>query len=456
MSVNEKEGRLSFKYRKSILFLIKTVYMGAMLAIFTYVWLTNYQEASFFRDGNFVVMAAYLLVQIVMTSVYGGFKVGVLRLPELTYSMVLATIITDIFMYIQFVLIARTILPIEPMGVMFFSQLIVIIIFSSLLNRSYFYLYPTREMLIVYKSSETLERFKQKISRVRERYKIVAQISEDTGISAVLDKVAKHNSIVILDLDANDRDTVLNFCYEQNKRAYIIPSVSDIFIRNSHDTQIFDTPVMLCKNRGPSNEQLIVKRIIDLVISSIALVVASPFFAIIALAIKICDKGPVFFKQERITKDERVFTLYKFRSMIEDADKDTDILMAKQDDPRITPVGKILRRFRLDEIPQLINILKGDMSLVGPRPERVELVAEYAAAIPQFNYRHKMRAGLTGLAQVNGLYNTSAYDKLLFDLMYMEQFSIFLDFKIIFMTFKVIFMSSKTEGNDDKTKNALG
>ena len=203
------------------------------------------------------------------------------------------------------------------------------------------------------------------------------------------------------------------------------------------------------RNRGLTFEQAIVKRIIDIVVSGIGLIIASPIMLICAIAIKLDDGGPILFRQNRITKDGKIFNIYKFRSMIVDADKD-GAKKAETDDDRITRVGKVIRMCRVDELPQLINVLKGDMSIVGPRPERIENVYEYTNKYPQFELRHKVKAGITGFAQLYGKYNTTPEDKLNMDLIYIETYSLLQDIKLMVLTFKILFMRESTEGFDHK------
>ena len=178
------------------------------------------------------------------------------------------------------------------------------------------------------------------------------------------------------------------------------------------------------------------------------MVVAAPIMLAVAAAIKLEDGGPVFYKQDRLTRGGREFKILKFRSMIVDAEKYAGAVLASGDDPRITRVGKVIRATRLDELPQLLNILKGDMSIVGPRPERKCLADEITKELPEFPYRLKVRGGLTGYAQIFGKYNTSAYDKLRLDLIYIENYSLLLDFKLIILTLRIIFSKDSTEGID--------
>ena len=225
-----------------------------------------------------------------------------------------------------------------------------------------------------------------------------------------------------------------------------MPKISDIIIRGAENMHYFDTPLLLARNDGLSVEQAVIKRTMDIIVSLAMLIITSPIFVLTALAIKLYDGGPVFFYQERCTKDGQVFSICKFRSMIVDAEKAGQSIPATERDPRITPVGALIRKVRIDELPQLLNILKGEMSLVGPRPERIEHVRLYSEKIPEFAYRMKVKGGLTGYAQVYGKYNTTAYDKLKLDLMYIQNYSLLLDIEILFKTVKILFEKESTEG----------
>ncbi|MDE6925375.1 MAG: sugar transferase [Acetatifactor sp.] len=222
--------------------------------------------------------------------------------------------------------------------------------------------------------------------------------------------------------------------------------MSDIIVKGTEVVNLFDSPLLLCKNIGLNFEQRIMKRLMDVVISGLGLVITSPIMLITAISIKCNDGGPVFFKQDRCTLNGKVFSIYKFRSMIVDAEKDGKSRPALEDDDRITKVGKIIRKTRIDELPQLLNILKGEMSFVGPRPERIEHIEKYCKEIPEFSYRLKMKGGLTGYAQVYGRYNTAAYDKLKMDLLYIVNYSVLMDIQIIFETVKILFKKESTEG----------
>ena len=198
------------------------------------------------------------------------------------------------------------------------------------------------------------------------------------------------------------------------------------------------------------------KRAIDIVVSLIAAIILSPIFLITAIAIKVTDHGPVFYKQVRLTKDGKEFKILKFRSMRVDAEKDgVARLSTGENDSRITPVGKIIRACRVDELPQLFNILKGDLSIVGPRPERPEIASQYCEDMPEFALRLQAKAGLTGYAQVYGKYNTTPYDKLTMDLMYIAHPSIIEDLKIMLATVKILFLPESTEGVAEGSATAM-
>ena len=259
-----------------------------------------------------------------------------------------------------------------------------------------------------------------------------------------------HSNVILGDIAAAKREKVLNYCFENNRRIYILPTVQDIMLNSAAVTQIGDTMALLCRNRPMTMEQMAIKRLADILISAIALIVLSPVLAIVALLIKLYDGGPVLFRQDRYTRNNEIFTLVKFRSMIVDAEKD-GAQFTVPGDKRITPIGKFIRATRIDELPQLINVLKGDMSIVGPRAERLENADAYTEMMPEFRYRTKVKAGLTGYAQVYGKYNTSFEDKVRMDLYYIENYSLFMDFKLLLYTIKVIFMKESTEGFENET-----
>jgi exopolysaccharide biosynthesis polyprenyl glycosylphosphotransferase len=299
-------------------------------------------------------------------------------------------------------------------------------------------------MLLVY-GAYSPDRLIRKIQTREDRYDIQNTVSIDTDIEQIKLQILENGNVVLTDIPAEIRNELLKFCFDHNVRCYCVPKISDIMVRSAASIHLLDTTLLLFRNMGLTGDQKLVKRLFDIVASLIAIVIASPFMLIIAAAIRLYDGGPALFTQERLTENGKIFKLYKFRSMRVD-DGNGAYIMTRKDDDRITLVGKIIRNIHFDELPQLFNILKGDMSFVGPRPECPKLAEEYRQIIPQFHYRLKVKAGLTGYAQVYGKYNTTPYDKLKLDLHYIENYSFLLDMKLMLLTFKILFQKENTEG----------
>lgn len=278
-------------------------------------------------------------------------------------------------------------------------------------------------------------------------------ISIDEGYDRICSTVVNFDAVMLNDVPAQIRNDILKFCYQNEIRVYVAPKLTDVIMRGAKDVTLFDTPIFLVKGTGLTITQKAVKRLMDIVLCLIAMIVAAPIMLVVAIAIKIEDRGPVFYKQKRTTRYGETFDILKFRSMIVDAEKAGISIPATGHDPRITKVGRVIRAMRIDELPQILNILKGDMSIVGPRPERVEHVEEYTRKIPEFEYRLKVKGGLTGYAQIYGKYNTGAYDKLRMDLLYIENYSILLDIKLILTTIRIMFSKDSTEGFDKAAEN---
>lgn len=445
--------RILKKFRKTTMFVVKALITLTITVMFVFTWHRFYAESLFSRNGNYVVVASFLIMFVTFVKLYGGLRVGVLRLHELWYSLSLAIVFVNILMYLELSLIVRELVSPWPLLVCTIVQILVTGVECYCANSIYFTVYSSRHILAIYSGDEQGRALIKKMSRIPERYTIEKAVSIKTHTYEELTaEIDKYKAILICDFDQALKDKVFHYCYEKRKRIYILPSSNDIILSNAHQSQVFDTPILMCRNYGLNMEQLVIKRAMDIVVSLIMLIVASPIMLIAAIAIKAYDHGPILFKQNRVTRDGAIFNVLKFRSMIENADAE-GVRGASKNDSRITPVGKIIRACRVDELPQLINVLRGDMSLVGPRPERTEHVYMYTEALPEFNLRHRVKGGLTGYAQIYGKYNTSPEDKLNMDLIYIENYSVLLDIKLLFMTFKILFMRESTEGFDnDETK----
>lgn len=257
------------------------------------------------------------------------------------------------------------------------------------------------------------------------------------------EKISRYDQVYLHDLTAWHRNIVMKLCFEKEITVFCTVRVADILLKSYGVAQDEDIPVYYCTSFGIGRVSAFIKRCFDIVASLAALIITSPVMLITAVLIKCEDGGPVIYSQTRCTKDMKQFKIYKFRSMAQsDVDK---VCLATEDKHRITRVGKFIRRYKIDELPQFVNILKGEMSIVGPRPERPELMAEAVSEIPEFTLRTKVKAGLTGYAQVRSCYNTSYQEKLLWDLMYIQNFSLLLDIKIMIMTVFAIFSGNIRE-----------
>lgn len=439
-------------YKRFVTFISSILLLGMLTGIFAFVWYRNYSEEiilPYYRRGNWVLIAIYCLLVWLFFRAYGGFKLGYLKKTDMLYSQMISMICVNTVSYFLISLIGRHFMSVSPVIVMSCVDMGVIALWTLLAGRLYFMIYPPRKLVIIYGSHQAAALVLKMSQRV-DKYMICESISITEPAEKVRELIMKYEGAIICDIPAEQRNDYLKFCFEHSKRAYIAPKISDIIIRGADDIRLFDTPLMLCRNYGLDFEQQLIKRTFDVIFSLIALIPAAPFMILAAAAVKLYDRGPVFYKQKRLTLHGKEFYVYKFRSMIVDAEKDGKARLATEEDERITPVGKILRKFRVDEFPQLLNILKGDMSVVGPRPERPELTEEYKKEMPEFGFRLKVKAGLTGYAQVTGAYDTTPYDKLKMDLMYIENYSIRLDLQIILMTIKTMFFPPKNNAEIDE------
>lgn len=433
------------------------IFLLCVVLTFVYfiVWDNVYNpefDNAFREQGKLFLVVVYFLILIVSSIVSGAAKVDKLRKSEIIFYQILACIFANAIAYAQICLLEAVLANIFGMLYILLIQATIVLVWTLISTEAVRRLNPPEEMLIIYGSHLATE-IVYKMSEMEERYKINESINVDAGFDEIVEKIDKFKSVIICDVPARMRNDILKYCYQMNKSIYVVPKISDIIVRSASEITYFDSPILHAHSQGLTIEQRAVKRLFDIILSLIALIIFSPFFLIISIAIKLGDGGPVFYKQERITIGMKKFDIIKFRSMIVDAEKD-GAQPATDNDSRITPVGKVIRALRVDELPQIFNILKGDMSIVGPRPERVEHVEKYSKQIPEFPDRYKVRGGLTGYAQVFGKYNTSAYNKLKMDLMYIQKYSLALDIKLIIMTFKILFQKESTEGFKEKKRKS--
>ena len=440
------------QFKKMMRFFIVAILIVASTLIFIWFWKENYNEGIVFPfhfKGYWLMGAFYMFFFTLFVYIYGGTAYGYLKNTNIIFSQALALICANVLIYLETVLLSVKFVAVIPMLETTFLQLVLVVGYSACFCWIFKKLFPPHKITVLYEEHDPISML-GKVQTRRDRYRIKDVYRVDKTWEELCKIIDNSEAILIYDVHSELRNKLLKYCYEKDVRLYLTPKISDILVRSSENIHLFDTPLLLSRNNGMSFEQKFFKRLMDIVVSLVVIVVTSPIMLLIAIAIKLYDRGPVFFKQKRCTLNGEVFEIHKFRSMIVDAEKEGLSIPASEKDPRITPVGNIIRATRLDELPQIFDILSGKMSLVGPRPERIEHVEKYTNDIPEFVYRLKVKGGLTGYAQIFGKYNTTAYDKIKLDLMYIQNYSILLDIKLILMTIKIIFMKESTEGFDEK------
>ena len=270
-----------------------------------------------------------------------------------------------------------------------------------------------------------------------------------------LEQLKDVDLVILQEIDRVQKDQILRYCATNGIEVYLKPEMEDVLMCSMKSVSVNGTMLLQIGNKNERPVYELVKRMMDICISVVGLVLASPVMLITAGLIKAQDRGTVLYSQKRLTKDGKIFEIYKFRSMKMDAEKDGKARLAEKSDDRITTVGKWIRMTRIDELPQFINVLRGDMSIVGPRPERPELAEKYTEENPEFAMRLKVKAGITGFAQVYGRYNTPAIEKAQMDAYYIRKASVLMDLRLILATVKVLFMKESSEGvvTESKTEN---
>ncbi|WP_300684273.1 sugar transferase [Acutalibacter sp. 1XD8-36] len=435
------------KLKRTVVFVLKLALFASLFGIFFGIfgirnpWLFNLSRTT----G--VTMVTFVVLGIALMSVYGGYSIGTQKSKPIVHSMALATIMTDLVTHLQLSIMNTSeknndhFVYETPhlLLLVIVLQILVIVFFAYFGNYVYFSLEPPEKCCVISSSRHSLGNIIPKIKRFKKQYEIDEIIRYNDP--QVLDVILRSNTVFLYDVPAKERNDLISFCYQTQKNLYYNFETIDVVSQGAKYVTLDDKSMVMYTAKDLTMEQRIVKRLTDLAVSIVGLVLTSPVMLGCAIAIKLDDGGKVFYKQKRLTKYGRVFEVYKFRTMKEANSVNKSVT---ENDDRITRVGKVLRKFRIDELPQLLNILVGDMTVVGPRPEMLENVEKYTEELPEFSYRLRMKAGLTGLAQISGKYNTSPKDKLVMDLMYIENYSIWQDFKLIFQTITVFLKASES------------
>ncbi len=443
-------------FKRLVTFILSGILLAIQTSIFGYVWYEYYLPkmfVPFWRRGNWVFIGVYGLVCLIVGRLFGSLKVWYLKKAEIVYTFVLASTVINIFAFIQITMVNRYFLPWSPLLQVAASQCLFCSIWCFIARKIYKKLYPAKNLLMIYGDYDPRDMM-AKMNRRSDKYHVSDRVSVQIGREAVCRKMDGYDGVIIWDLPSETRNWYIKYCFEHSIRCYVSPKISDIILEGSDRIRLLDTPLLLARNHGLAIDQRFIKRVMDIVFSLLFIILLSPLMAVIALIIRLYDGGPVLYRQSRLTRDAQEFDILKFRSMTVDAEK-RGVRLAGKNDDRVTPPGQFLRRTHLDELPQLFNVFMGQMSLVGPRPERGEIHRVYEKEIPEFGYRLKVKGGLTGYAQVYGKYNTTPYDKLKLDLYYIENYSLLLDIRLLFMTARIFFMREASEGVEEGQKFAL-
>lgn len=428
-----------------------------MVIPFAIAWIIYYDHmtaVTYYWKGDVVIIGIYMLLYCYFGKTYDAFLISHYRIFDIVASQSLSVFLCNCAFYVGVFILAKGFVNPIPLLVLFVDQIALSIIWTCITQKIYYKWFPAKKSIIVYDTRRGMKDLIEEYGLSKKfDVKKTASVEECLNNLSMLDEM---EVVFFSGIHSHDRNIILKYCLYNHKQVYMIPRVGDVIMSSARQMHMFHLPILRVQRYNPNPGYLFVKRLFDIVTSILALIVLSPVFLITAIAIKATDKGPVFYKQCRLTKNGKRFMIHKFRSMRVDAEKDGVARLSTGDkDDRITPIGKIIRKCRIDELPQLIDILAGNLSVVGPRPERPEIAEEYMKEMPEFQLRLQAKAGLTGYAQVYGKYNTTPYDKLQMDLMYIAHPSFAEDIRICFATVKILFVPDSTEGIAEGQTNAM-
>lgn len=435
------------KLETLIVFLLKSIlYLAVFWTFYRLYAIYNWQLLVINRTMA-VTILSFAIAGALFLRIYGGYDIGKRKSKPIIISLSIAAVMTDVVAYIMMCIMNTNpannrYFKLEQPWLLLVVVLLQVVIISIMVyggNAIYFMIYDPEKCVVITSSERSLGEVVKGIRKYKLQYRIceVADYRNEN----LKELINENETIFIYDVPVTERTQIVEYCYQNMKNVYFNPNMADVLELNASHVILDDVSLLNVSSKGLTAEQKFMKRLFDIVVSALALIITSPFFLIAVIAIKAEDRGPVFFKQNRATRNGKIFSVYKLRTMKEDVDNYVSI----ENDDRVTKVGRVLRRFRIDEIPQFINVLRGDMSIVGPRPEMLANIFNYTSTLPEFEYRLRVKAGITGYAQIAGKYNTSPRDKLVLDLMYIEEYSFWLDIKLLFQTLIVIFKKDSTE-----------
>lgn len=422
-----------------------------------FIWLTYYSKQVYGGEfgfiGNYSFILAFIVLYAVFARIYDAFQISQISRSDMFFSQVIAISLTDVVIFILLAALLRGLPELFRYIVCVLLQIVLAYIWCRIVSWWYFRVFRKRKAVIIYDSVHNLNEI-AKHSQFKRSFELMGTYDIDEvkfkpmseRTQWLIDKIKDSDAVFVMELPSHERNIIVKYCVENEISCYNEPKIGDILMRSSKQFNMYNLPMGLVERYYPIPEYKFIKRFGDILLACITLVITSPVFLITALIIKLTDGGPVIYKQSRLTRNGRVFDIYKFRSMKIDAEETTGaVISSGSDDMRVTDFGRFIRKVRIDELPQLINIIKGDMSIVGPRPERPEIAEKYAKELPEFKLRLQVRAGLTGYAQVYGRYDSDPYDKLCMDLHYIAHAGVAEDLRIMFVTFKRI-LAKEPEG----------
>ena len=454
-------GQHFFK-NKYIFLCIKLFHIIFSIGTFYFFWMLfrypHFQDITHYGYRyNYFIAIGYGLLIFWFNRTYQSFLLGYNRIRILVFGQILSQFFSIVLLYFVVSIAWNHFRAPWIFIPLLLIQLLFDIAWSYLATLYYFHCTPQRKTLLIYRNKLDKRRFGTIKGRPMERlYHITDELQYDGRFKNLKEKLKGYDAIFVTGVNSKCRNGILKYCKENSIPVFFLPHVGDTIMQEAIHVKAFDTPIFYVNRTILNPEYAIIKRLFDIVSSGIALILLSPIMLITALAIHFYDGGPAFYKQVRLTQNGREFKIIKFRSMRVDAEKDGIArLSSGENDERITPIGKFVRKCRLDELPQLWNIFVGDMSVVGPRPERPEIAQQYYEKMPDFKLRLQVKAGLTGYAQIYGKYNTEPYEKLEFDLMYINNMNFLTDIQLCFATFAILFMPDSTQGISDGQTTAM-
>ena len=437
---------------RAVLRIVKLLNLALMTAAALCCWCLSYAHNGWDQTG-LLVGVIYAVLYMTYGRIYESFLISLVRITEMVYSQALALLMSDGILYLVLSLMERRLVAVMPILGLFACQLMLSVLWSVCAHKWYFAVFAPKRTAVIHDRGRDVGELIGTYG-LSKKFEVCRTATLEECLEGNFAVLEGMQTVFLCGISSHDRNLILKQCVEKGITVYVLPKIGDIIMSGAKQMHLFHLPFLRVGRYDPAPEYLMLKRLFDVVVSGCALILLSPVMLLVAWAVR-RDGGPAFYRQCRLTKDGRRFDVLKFRSMRVDAEKDGKARLASANDDRITPVGHFIRKVRIDELPQLINILKGDMSIVGPRPERPEIAAEYEKELPEFSLRLQAKAGLTGYAQVYGKYNTTPYDKLQMDLMYIANPSFWEDLRIIFATIKILFLPESTQGVAEGQETAM-